>query len=423
MTSQLALLQSRRLLPMLLTQMTSGFNDNLFKSGFVMLVTFGGMDAGGLPAPALAVLAGGLLILPFLLFSSLAGQLADRHERSRLLCRLKDAELGIVLASGAALITGSLPLSLGVLFLLGTQSAFSSPIKYSLLPQHLAPDELVAGNAVMEAGTFLSILGGTLAGALMTSLAAGPALGAFLLLLLGVLGVAASRFVPAAPAPAPGLRLDWNLAAATARLLEDAAADRDIRAAILGASWFWLVGSIYLAELPGWIKDRLGGDGSVVTLFLAFFSVGVGAGASLCGRLLAGRVSAWPVPWSALAMALLSAALAFAGPIGPDGAGPVGVRPFLAGPSGWVALALVTGVAMAGGAYAVPLNAVMQLRSAPARRARVIAANNVMNALFMAGGAGAAALLLGLGLPVAGLFLIAAAGDLYAARALRRALA
>src|SRR6201993_1180443 len=236
MSKQIELLRARRFMPLLLTQTTGAFNDNLFKSAFIMLITYGA--AAGSDPGVVAAIAGGALIAPFFLFRAAAGGFADRFERSRLLQILKAAELIAVFGAAAALLIGDLALSLVLLFVLGTQAAFSSPIKYSLLPQHLATTELVDGNALMEAGTFLSILAGTIAGGVAVAIAWGPVACCVLLLVCAAFGFAASLRVPTAPAPAPGLRLNWNLAAATAGILGHAWERREVRLSILGASWF-----------------------------------------------------------------------------------------------------------------------------------------------------------------------------------------
>src|SRR5215831_16448330 len=256
MNEQIELLRARRFLPLFLTQILGAFNDNLFKSAFVMVITYG--VATGFDPGALAAISGGMLIAPYFLFSATAGQLADRFERSRLLQILKAAELVAVLGAAAALLTGNLALSLALLFVLGTQAAFSSPVKYALLPQHLATGELVDGNAVLEAGTFLSILFGTIAGGLAVATAWGSAGCGVLLVGCAAIGFVASLRVPNAPPPAPGLRVSWNLMTATGEILRQAWERRDVRLSILGASWFWLVGAISLSQFPSFAKTTLG---------------------------------------------------------------------------------------------------------------------------------------------------------------------
>ena len=312
MTNQVSLLGARRFVPLFATQTLGAFNDNLFKSAFVMLVTYGTTIESALDPGLLAALAGGALIAPYFLFSATAGELADRFERARLLQILKAAELLAVLGSVAALLAGSLALCFASVFMLGAQAAFSSPVRYALLPQHLAPDELIDGNALLEGGTFLSILLGTIAGSIAVALETGTLVAALLLVLCAIGGLAASLFVPRALAPSPGLRLSVNLAAATGAILYHAWQRREVRLAILGASWFWLVGAVFLSQIPAFAKGTLGAGSGVVTLFLAAFSVGVGIGSVLCGRLMRGEVSARYAPLAALGMAAFSIDLALA---------------------------------------------------------------------------------------------------------------
>src|SRR5437763_2632185 len=405
MTKQIELLRARRFLPLLLTQTTGAFNDNLLKSAFIMLITYGA--AAGPDPGVVAAIAGGALIAPFFLFSATAGELADRFERSRLLRFLKAAELVAVFGAAAALLTGDLALSLVLLFVLGTQAAFSSPVKYALLPQHLATVELVDGNALMEAGTFLSILAGTIAGEVAVAIAWGPAACCVLLLLCAAFGFAASLRVPTAPAPTPDLRLSWNLLTATAGILRHAWARREVRLSILGASWFWLVGAVSLSQLPSFAKMTLGADSSVVVLFLAAFSIGVGVGSTLCGRLMHGEVSARYVPLAALGMTVFSFDLGLASQAAmPAHTVLLGVVDFLSQLAGLRIFGDLLGLAVTGGFFVVPLYAIIQNRSEEASRARIIAANNVVNALFMAGAAAVTAGLIAAGLDTPALFLI-----------------
>jgi acyl-[acyl-carrier-protein]-phospholipid O-acyltransferase/long-chain-fatty-acid--[acyl-carrier-protein] ligase len=408
MNTQARLLGARRFMPLFATQTLGAFNDNLFKSAFVMLVTYGTAMRTGFDPGVIAAMAGGALIAPYFLFSALAGELADRFERARLLQILKAAELVAVLGAAAALFADSLLLSFLSLFMLGTQATLSSPVRYSLLPQHLAPMELVDGNALLEGGTFLSILLGTIAGSLAVALEAGTEIAGLLLVLCAIGGFAASLFVPRAPAPSPGLRLSRNPIAATAAILHYAGERRDVRLSILGASWFWLVGAVFLSQLPSFAKGTLGAGSGVVTLFLAAFSIGVGVGSVLCGRLMRGEISARYVPLAALGMAVFSLDLALAS----EGAIPaasgelLGIAAFLSHLVGMRIFADLLAIAISGGIFVVPLYAIIQRRSEEAVRARVIAAGNIMNALFMTGAAIVTALLLAAGLHTPDLYLV-----------------
>lgn len=408
MTTQLQLLRVRRFLPLFGSQLLGAFNDNLFKSAFVMLVTFGTAMRRGYDPGALAALAGAALIAPFFVFSATAGELADRFSRDRLLKILKAAEIAIVLVACAAILTQSLALSLATLFLLGTQSSLMGPIKYALLPQYLLAEELVDGNALMEGGTFLAILAGTIAGGIAVAASWGPVSAGVLLFACALAGFGLSLFVPRAPAPSPDLRISWNLPRATAAIMGHAYGTRAIWRSILGISWFWTVGAIYLSQLPTFVQS-LDADSAVVTLFLAAFSVGVGAGSVLCARTMRGEISARYVPLAAMAMAAFSFDLAFAS----AGAAPatgeaIGIGTFLASLRGLRIFADLLAVAIAGGFFVVPLYAILQSRSDEASRARVIAANNIVNALMMAVAAIVTAALLAAGFAIPQVFFVLA---------------
>jgi acyl-[acyl-carrier-protein]-phospholipid O-acyltransferase/long-chain-fatty-acid--[acyl-carrier-protein] ligase len=346
----------------------------------------------------LAALAGAALIAPFFLFSALAGELADRYERARLLQVLKAAELATVLAAVAALFTDSLALCFVALFALGAQATFSSPVRYALLPQHLRPDELIDGNALLEGGTFLSILIGTIGGSVAVAVDYGVAIAGLVLICCAIGGFAASLFVPDAPAPSPGLRLSRNPVAATVAIVRHAAGRREVRLSILGASWFWLVGAVFLSQIPVFAKATLGAGSGVVTLFLAAFTIGVGAGSMLCGRLMRGEVSARYAPLAALGMAAFSLDLALASKAArPSAAELLGILGFLSHLSGIRIFLDLTAIAVCGGVFVVPLYAIIQKHSEEAARARTIAAMNIMNALFMTVAAAVTALMLAAG--------------------------
>lgn len=408
MTGQFHLLGVRRFVPLFTAQTLGAFEDNLFKSAFVMLVTYGTAMKSSLGPGALAALAGGALIAPYFLFSALAGELADRFERARLLQILKAAELLTVLAAILALLSDSLPLCFVALFALGAQATFSSPVRYALLPQHLAADELVNGNALLEGGTFLSILFGTIAGGIAVAIDHGTVVACLVLVLFAVGGLAASLFVPRAPAPSPELRLSRNPFAATAAILREAGERREVWLSILGGSWFWLVGAVFLSQIPSFAKETLGAGSGVVTLFLAAFSIGVGIGSVLCGRLMRGEISARYVPLAALGMALFSLDLALASEGAASaaaGAPLLGIAQFLARPVGLRIFVDLTLIAVSGGVFVVPLYAIIQRRSEEAARARIIAAGNIMNALFMTGAAAVTAIVLAAGLRTPDLYL------------------
>lgn len=377
----MALLSSRRLAPLLVTQTLGALNDNLFKNALVVLILF---KAAGSAGPALVALAGGVFILPYMLLSATAGQIADRFEKSRTIRWVKLAEVALMALAAAGFLLDSTPLLFATLFGLGVQATFFSPLKYGILPSHLAEHELVAGNGLVEAGTFLGILAGTIAGSALIGLDDGAAIVAAVGLGVAVAGVVASWFIPRAALGAPDLRLGWNLARETGALLSVARANRPVWLSVLGLSWFWVVGATVLAELPTLVRDDLGASGAVFTLLLAFFSVGIGAGSMLCSRLLRGEVSARLVPFAAMGLSLFlwdfGRAVTAAGHLPDPGA-------VLHSLAGWRMLADLALLAMCGGIYSVPLYAIMQETSAPSHLARMIAANNVVNAGAIAAGA------------------------------------
>ena len=380
------LLQTRRFLPLFLTQSLGALNDNLFKNALVVLVVFRTAEGG---APLVAI-AGGLFILPYVLFSALAGQLADRFDKSRLIRATKAAEVAIMSLAAVGLLAGSVPALLAVLFCLGAQATFFSPLKYGILPQHLAEHELVRGNALIEAGTFGAILAGTIAGGALIGLGSGPEIVSAAGLAVAALGLLTAFLVPPAQPAAPDLRIGLNIVVQTAALLRTARTNRAVWLSILGLSWFWTIGATFLAEFPVMAKDDFHGDNQVVTLLLTSFAVGVGAGSILAGRLSRGEVSARHVPFAALLLSLFTYGFAqFAGV--PAAAGWVSPGAMLSSLPGLGALLCLLGAAACGGLFSVPLYAIIQERSDPAQRARMIAANNVVNALFMVVGAGAIA--------------------------------
>jgi hypothetical protein len=386
-----SLLTSRRFAPLFVTQLLGALNDNLFKSALVVTLTVGVAARGdAAPVDALVNLAGALLILPFFLFSSVAGQLADRHDKARLIRRLKAYEVGVMALAALGFHLGSLPLLFVALFLMGAQSAFFGPLKYGILPQHLRSRELVAGNGLVETGTFVAILGGTLLGGLVVAVPRwGPTLLSALALATAAGGWLASRAVPSAPPSVPGLAVDWNLARGTWRLVRRARRNRPAWKAIVGASWFWFLGALLLAQLPLLATHELGGDERTITLLLAVFSVGIGIGSAACERLSGGRIELGMVAPAALALAALLVDLAVATAHAPgDGSLP------------WRVIADLFALGLLGGLYVVPLYALMQERSGAGERARIVAANNVVNALFMVAAAGFA-----VGLRAAGLSL------------------
>ena len=405
----MALLTSRRLLPMLATQTLGAVNDNLVKNAMVVLILFSIGESSG---ATLVAVAGGVFIAPYILLSATAGQVADRFEKSRTILLVKVAEVGLMVLSGAGFLLGSLPLLFVALFGLGVQAAFFSPLKYAILPNHLAGDELVAGNGLVEAGTFGGILAGTIAGSVLIDRPHGPAIVAAAGLAIAAAGVASALAILPAPSQAPDLRVGWNLVRETAGLLRLARANRSVWLCLLGLSWFWVVGATLLTELPALVRTGLHAEPHVFTLLLLVFSIGVGAGSLGCSRLLHGEVSARLVPFAGLGLTVF---LWDFGHAATHGAGLVDADAVVRHLAGWRMMVDLVLLGTCGGLYSVPLYAVIQDRSPPAQQARMVAANNVVNAVAMVAAAGVAAVLAFWGMAPASVLLLTAALNLLVA--------
>jgi MFS family permease len=408
MSRQSHLLGKYRFLPLFITQFLGALNDNVLKNALVVLLTFQAASWTTLKPELLANLAAGIFILPFFLFSATAGQLADKYDKARLARLVKVLEILIVLVAGIGFYLHSIQLLMASLFLLGAHSTLFGPIKYAILPQHLREDELVGGNALIEAGTFVAILLGTLMGGLLAGSAGATGWITMAGLIIALAGYLASRSIPAAPAPEPELSINFNFIGETWRNIHFARKTRAVFLSILGISWFWLYGALFLAQFPAFTKNVLGGAESGVTLLLAVFTIGIGAGSLLCERLSDGRIELGLVPFGSIGLTLFGLDLAFASPATPAQHPPLGALALICLPGVWRILAdlLLTGVF--GGFFIVPLYALVQQRSEASHRARVIAANNIFNALFMVMGATGAALLLASGLSIPMLFATAA---------------
>ena len=403
MTERLML--SARFLPLFVTQLLGALNDNLFKNALVVYAIFHAGRAG----PLLVVAAGGVFIAPYALFSATAGQLADRYDKSRLIRVTKLWEVGLMAAAAVGFLIGSIGWLMAVLFGLGVQATFFGPLKYGILPDHLRTDEIVGGNARIEAGTFVGILVGTIAGGLLILPPSGRVLVALAGILVALSGVAAAFRIPRAPAAAPKLRIGWNLGRETWVLLQHARANRPVWLAMLGISWFWTLGATFLAEFPVLAERNFAASGEVITLLLTMFALGVGVGSMLVSRLLAGDISARYAPVAAAMLSLFGADFAWVClGIGPA-AGWHTVGAMLGKPMAWRALADLFLVAACGGAFSVPLYAIVQEWSEATQRARMIAANNVLNAVCMVAGTCVLAALAAAGLGAPAILLVAVA--------------
>jgi 1-acyl-sn-glycerol-3-phosphate acyltransferase len=378
------LLANRRFAPLFWTQFWGAFNDNLFKNALVLTLTFGGAAAFGLAPEKLVALAGGVFILPFFLFSALAGELADKYSKTTLIRWVKLGEVLVMLLGATAFLLGSGTLSFVVLFLMGLQSTLFGPLKYGALPELLGQGDLVGGNALVEVGTFLAILLGTIAAGVLLS-SAGIGTVALAVVIVAGLGYWQARQLPMARAVAPGLRISRGLLRPTWELVRIASRQRSVLLSILGISWFWLLGAVVLSVLPSLVALHLGGSELLVTYLLALFSVGVGAGSLLCKKLSFRQLELGLVPLGSLGMTLF---LFDAGLVLWDHAPTPGLTlgGLLATFDG-VRLSLdLTAFSLTSGLFIVPLYTLLQERSEEGERARTIAANNVVNAAFMVAG-------------------------------------
>ena len=409
-SSQFGLLKQRRFLPFFLTQFFGAANDNVFKFAFTVLATYSAAEWGGLDPKSAGAVIGGLFILPFVLFSATAGQLADKIDKAVLVRFVKNLEIAIMLGIAAGFVWKVVPLLFLGVFLMGLHSTLFGPVKYAYLPQHLREDELVGGNGMVEMGTFVAILLGTILGGVLVGIpGAGPAWVAAVSMLLAVVGRVSAGYVPASPPPDAALRIRWNPFTETWRNLGHARGNRTVFLSLLGISWLWFFGATFLTTFTGFAKETLGGDQNVVTALLAVFSIGIGVGSLLCERLSGHKVEIGLVPFGSIGMTVFAIDLWIAcGAVAavPAGAELQGLGAFLADRSHWRVIADLFLLAMFSGFYSVPLYALIQSRCEPSHRARIIAANNILNALFMVVASVMIAVLLHAGLSLPQLYLV-----------------
>lgn len=398
--SQFGLLKTRRFAPFFWTQFFGAFNDNIFKNALMALLTFGVLQAS-MELSAMNNLGAMLFILPFFLFSALAGQLADKYEKSKLIRYIKALEI-IIMVLGAWCFSQHQTWGLMLLlFLMGTQSTFFGPVKYSIIPQHLHPNELVGGNALVETGTFIAILLGTIAANVMSDWSTGPLIIGSVVIAISLFGFVASLKIPEGKAPSPELKIRFNPVTETLHTLSFSRENQAVFLAIMGISWFWFLGAAYLTQIYEYGKINLGGAPSVVMCLLSAFSIGIAAGSLLCERLSGHKVELGLVPLGSIGLTLFGMDLFFHSTMPHSGA-LIGVGAFLSTPENYRVLFDFVMIGLSGGLYIVPLYAMVQERSEEAHRSRIIAAINIMNALFMVVSAGAGILLLGvmkLGIP------------------------
>jgi MFS family permease len=405
-TSQFALLKQRRFAPFFWTQFLGAGNDNLFKFAFTVMITYQ-LQVSWLP-PAFAGLAiGALFILPFLLFSATSGQLADKYDKARMMQFVKSLEIAIMLLAAYGFMHQHIPVLLFCTFLMGLHSTLFGPVKYAYLPTHLSERELTGGNGMVEMGTFVAILLGNIIGGLLVTI---PQSGALyvsaLCIATAIIGRAVCQFVPQSPATDAALKINWNPVTETLRNLKLARGNVVVFRSLLGISWMWFFGAVFLSQFPSFAKDVLHGNEQVASLLLVVFSLGIGIGSLLCEVLSRRHVEIGLVPLGAIGMTIFSVDLYFAtrGLTAPGSA--YALSEFIAQTAHWRVMADLFLLAAFAGLYSVPMYALIQLRAQPTHRARIIAANNILNALFMIASAVMAGALLKAGVTIPQVFLI-----------------
>ncbi len=381
--SQFALLGERRFAPFFWTQFLGAMNDNVFKNGMIIFMAFGGMTLAGMDSNLLVNAAGAVFILPFVLFSAFAGQLADKYEKTRVIRAVKVFEIVVMALAAVGFVTANLGILFVCLFAMGLHSTLFGPVKYAIMPQALQSDELVGGNALVESGTFVAILVGTIVGGVVVAMKpSGPMYVAAVTIIVAVIGYIVSRGIPAAAATDPTLKLNWNPFTETANNLRLAAKNIVVWRSMLGISWLWFYGAMLLNQFANMSKDVLGGNEQVATLLLAVFAVGVAVGSLLCERLSGKKVEIGLVPFGSIGMSVFAIDLYFATkglhPVGQSGA-----MEFIGKSEHWRVVFDLFMLSLSGGLYSVPLYALIQERSDESHRSRIIAANNILNAIFM----------------------------------------
>ena len=414
MKTDFAFAKTRRFAPLFGTQFLGAFNDNSFKTTLFVLISFYGLGANPvLPAAQMLNLGALLFVLPYFLFSALAGQLATRYNKARLAQATKVLEVAVMALAGWGFYIQSATLLLFCLFVLGTQSALFGPVKYAILPEYLGEQELIMGNGLIESGTFIAILLGQIVG---TSVAGqSPAALAGLAVLVAVLGLAASAWMPSVAAKEADAKIDWNIWRGTKTLWNETRAHSELFTALMGISWFWFVGAVYTTQLPNFVKTSLHGSTGVFNLMLALFSVGIAAGSVLCARLSRGQLRLGLVSLGAAGLAVFGSLLAYV-VRGAAFAGSAenlqGAASFLAQGAAYPVIGAMLAIGFFGGFFSVPLYTWLQTASSDEFRAKAIAANNIANALFMVAAALISTLLLWAFDSILLLYLLVAAGNI-----------
>ncbi|WP_257280816.1 MFS transporter [Endozoicomonas sp. ISHI1] len=380
--SQLALLGKKRFLPFFLTQFLGAFNDNLYKNSLLLMAAFAAAESLPFNSDLYINLAAGLFILPFFLFSSAAGQICDKYEKSMIIRRIKLLEIVIMAVASGFILTQNYLVLLALLFLMGIQSAFFGPVKYAIIPQHLNENELMGGNALVEMGTFVAILAGTLGAGILTEQPDATMWIAISVVLFAILGYLASLFIPKATAAAPDLKINWNLFQQSLIMIRKTRSNDSVHKSIIAISWFWALGAAYLTQLPNLASETLKGSPEVVSIMLAMFIIGVAAGSLFCGQLSKGRVEPGIVPIGALGLSLFGIDLYFA--ITPaTTTNLLSISAFVENAENLRVLLDLGMIGFFSGLFIVPLYAMVQQRTPANLRAQTIAALNVQNSFYM----------------------------------------
>lgn len=384
MKNQTHLLKSQRFLPLFITQFFGAFNDNVFKNAFLIWFTYDIASKLNMDAQLMVTIASGLFVLPFFLFSALAGQIADKFEKSKIIHIVKIAEIVIMLFAFVGFYFENIYLLLLLVFLMGIHSTFFGPIKYSLLPETLKDKELVSGNALIEGGTFLAILLGTILGGVVIRSQNGIEIVCTAVVFFAVIGYIASRFIPQTPISDAGLKIGFNIFSQTWKIIGFAKKENTVWLSIIGISWFWFIGITFLSQFPIYTKNIINGDEFIVTLFLSIFSIGIGVGSVMCNKLLKGQINGKLVPLGSIGIStgILFFCLASNFYQTPENIISLGEFFSSSFASYLIILSLLV-IAIFSGIYIVPLYAIMQHRSDNKYLSRIIAANNVLNAFFM----------------------------------------
>ena len=406
--SQFRLLLERRFAPFFGVQFLGALNDNLFKQALVILLAYQTASFTTMSTDVLQNLAQALFVLPFFLFSATAGQIADKYEKSRLISVTVLIELAVMALGAAGFLMRDLGIMLLALFLGGVQSALFGPVKYAILPQQLKEHELIGGNGLVESGTAIAILLGLMVGGWMVSQSEwGVIAVAVTTMALSATGLLLSRYIPLAPAADPALRINWNPVSETWRNFQFMRQNRTVLLSVLGISWFWFFGTIFVTQFPNLSRNVLVADAQIVTLLLVVFSIGIGAGSLLCERLSGHKIEIGLVPFGSIGLTVFAVDLYFA--LVPHVREvPVSLGEFLLHAGHWRILCDLLLIGLFGGFYIVPLYALVQNRSEASHRSRIIAGNNILNALFMVGAAVLAIVLFASGFTIPQLFLATA---------------